>query len=414
MAEKWARSKKDVGISGSSVRASLRGAYLTIAGTLAREPKGDFLHCLYLHGVYDDQVENFRSLLDALLDIGRFIGTSEVFDILEDRAKLNGRLFHLSFDDGFDNNYRNAFPSLSERGIHAAFFVPSTLVGASDSFVLEHWWAPEQSPTRFMTWSQVRELSDCGHEIASHTRTHKRLRSEDQRPDQLRDQIRGSKQEIEDQLGSACRYIAWPFGTARDIDDAAHREIIAAGYDGGFSAVRGSASPETSRYSVLRHHFEADWSWPHGALFRARKWRHKLMRIVVITASRHGTASRCLPSLVAHREIDVALVIRTERQYRTRGRKLRRDLYPTLAPALILVGVFMMASVGDIAWSEPHQAIPAFLTVIMMPLTTSITEGIAFGCISTSVLYLMSGRARELHWAAHLIAALFLARFIWF
>ena len=62
-------------------------------------------------------------------------------------------------------------------------------------------------------------------------------------------------------------------------------------------------------------------------------------------------------------------------------------LYPTLAPALILVGVFMMASVGDIEWSEPHKAIPAFLTVIMMPLTTSITEGIAFGFISTSVLY---------------------------
>ena len=89
-------------------------------------------------------------------------------------------------------------------------------------------------------------------------------------------------------------------------------------------------------------------------------------------------------------------------------------LYPTLAPALILVGVFMMASVGDIEWSEPHQAIPAFLTVIMMPLTTSITEGIAFGFISTSLLYLMSGRGRELHWAAHLIAAFFLARFIWF
>ncbi len=50
------------------------------------------------------------------------------------------------------------------------------------------------------------------------------------------------------------------------------------------------------------------------------------MRIVIITALRHGTASRCLPSLAAHREIDVALVIRTERQYRTRGRKLRRDV----------------------------------------------------------------------------------------
>ena len=79
----------------------------------------------------------------------------------------------------------------------------------------------------------------------------------------------------------------------------------------------------------------------------------------------------------------------------------------------VLVGVFMMASVGDIEWSEPHHAIPAFLTVIMMPLTTSITEGIAFGFISTSVLYLASGRGRELHWAVHLISVFFLAHFIW-
>ena len=267
VAANWARSSEDVGASASSIRASLRGAYLSIAGTLAREPKGDFLHCLYLHSVYDDQVENFSSLLDALLDIGRFIETREVFDIIEDRAKLNGRLFHLSFDDGFDNNHRNAFPSLSERGIQAAFFVPSTLVGASDAFVLDHWWAPEQSPTRFMTWSQVRELSEAGHEIGSHTRTHKRLRSDERRTDELRDQIRGSKQEIEDRLGSACRYIAWPFGTAQDIDDLAHGEIVAAGYDGAFSAIRGAASPETSRYSVPRHHFEADWSWPHVRYF---------------------------------------------------------------------------------------------------------------------------------------------------
>ena len=88
-------------------------------------------------------------------------------------------------------------------------------------------------------------------------------------------------------------------------------------------------------------------------------------------------------------------------------------LYPTLAPALILVGVFMMVSVGKIDWSAPHQAIPAFLTAIMMPLTTSITEGISFGFISTSALYLVSGRHRELHWPVHVIAMFFLVRYIW-
>jgi AGZA family xanthine/uracil permease-like MFS transporter len=88
-------------------------------------------------------------------------------------------------------------------------------------------------------------------------------------------------------------------------------------------------------------------------------------------------------------------------------------LYPTLAPALILVGVFMMAGVGRIDWESPLTAIPSFLTAIMMPLTTSITEGIAFGFISTSILYTASGKGRELHWAAHVIAAFFLARYVW-
>ena len=88
-------------------------------------------------------------------------------------------------------------------------------------------------------------------------------------------------------------------------------------------------------------------------------------------------------------------------------------LYPTLAPALVLVGVFMTASVGKIRWSDPLHAIPSFLTIFMMPLTTSITEGIAFGFVSTSLLYVVSGRGREPHWLAHAVAAAFLARFIW-
>ncbi|MFQ5789313.1 MAG: NCS2 family permease [Acidobacteriota bacterium] len=87
-------------------------------------------------------------------------------------------------------------------------------------------------------------------------------------------------------------------------------------------------------------------------------------------------------------------------------------LYPALAPALIMIGVFMMQGIGLINWSLPLEAIPAFLTMVMMPLTTSITEGIAFGFISTSVLYLASGRARSLHWGVHLIAGLFLLRYI--
>jgi len=54
-------------------------------------------------------------------------------------------------------------------------------------------------------------------------------------------------------------------------------------------------------------------------------------------------------------------------------------LYPVIAPALVIVGVYMMKGVRDIKWDEPTESIPAFLALISMPVTFSITEGIAFG-----------------------------------
>ena len=57
-------------------------------------------------------------------------------------------------------------------------------------------------------------------------------------------------------------------------------------------------------------------------------------------------------------------------------------LYPTVAPALIIVGAFMMRNVGHIAWDKPHEYIPAFITITVIPFTFSITDGIAFGFIS--------------------------------
>ena len=70
-----------------------------------------------------------------------------------------------------------------------------------------------------------------------------------------------------------------------------------------------------------------------------------------------------------------------------------------MAPALILVGAMMMAGVREIPWTDLTEAIPAFLTMVMMPLTVSITEGIAFGFISYAVLKLCTGRGGEVHCA---------------
>jgi adenine/guanine/hypoxanthine permease len=83
------------------------------------------------------------------------------------------------------------------------------------------------------------------------------------------------------------------------------------------------------------------------------------------------------------------------------------------APALILVGGMMMGALAEVDWVEPLEAIPAFLTVIMIPLSYSIANGLAFGIISHAVLKLFRGKASWGDWLVYLLSALFIARFIY-
>jgi len=86
-------------------------------------------------------------------------------------------------------------------------------------------------------------------------------------------------------------------------------------------------------------------------------------------------------------------------------------LYPVIGPPLILVGTLMIGGVGEIAWGDPTEAIPAFLTIIVMPLAVSITEGVAFGIIAYALLKLASGRRGDVHPIIYIFAALFLLRY---
>jgi AGZA family xanthine/uracil permease-like MFS transporter len=94
--------------------------------------------------------------------------------------------------------------------------------------------------------------------------------------------------------------------------------------------------------------------------------------------------------------------------YEFEGLKLR----PVIAPPLIIVGFLMMKCVRHIKWDDFTEAIPAFLAIVVMPLTLNITEGIAFGFISCALLKLVSGRGKEVHWIIYLFAALFVVRYI--
>ena len=88
-------------------------------------------------------------------------------------------------------------------------------------------------------------------------------------------------------------------------------------------------------------------------------------------------------------------------------------LYPIVAPALIIIGSLMLKNVVSIDWDDMTESIPAFLTLLLMPLTISITEGIAFGFISYALLKLVTRQGRQVHWLIYLFAVLFVARYTW-
>lgn len=83
------------------------------------------------------------------------------------------------------------------------------------------------------------------------------------------------------------------------------------------------------------------------------------------------------------------------------------------APALILVGSLMVATVSEIRWHEPLVAVPAFLTLVLIPLTYSIANGLGFGIIAWAVLHTITGRFRRQDWLLYTLAILFLARFVY-
>jgi len=82
------------------------------------------------------------------------------------------------------------------------------------------------------------------------------------------------------------------------------------------------------------------------------------------------------------------------------------------APALILVGSFMMSPILKINFDDYTESIPAFLTIIMMPLTYSIAEGIVFGMLSYVLLKVLSGKFKDVSVIMYVLAVLFVLKFL--
>jgi peptidoglycan/xylan/chitin deacetylase (PgdA/CDA1 family) len=229
-----------------------------------------FLRPLFTHNVFDDQVDEFESIIVHLKQIGTFINTETLILMLEGKMPIDGRYFHLSFDDGFKNIYTNAFPILQKHKIPALFFVPSALIGAN--WPKTYHYCKEIThyggTIELIDWNELRILAENGIEIGSHTRNHVCISSISQDKELLLKEIKGSKDEIENRLGRECKYISWPYGLRNSVDQASLNTMRAVGYEACFGGYRGSVKPGiTNHFSIPRHYFETNWPLSHVMVF---------------------------------------------------------------------------------------------------------------------------------------------------
>jgi peptidoglycan/xylan/chitin deacetylase (PgdA/CDA1 family) len=139
------------------------------------------------------------------------------------------RAVAITFDDAFRSVLELGRPILDRLGMPGTVFVPTALAGAQEPMSwdgVDHWLASEHADELLpMSWDDLRELASAGWEIGSHTRTHPRLTLVDD--GRLADELVGSREDCERELGVPCHSLAYTYG---DPDQRVVDAARAAGY----------------------------------------------------------------------------------------------------------------------------------------------------------------------------------------
>lgn len=191
----------------------------------------------------------FRRQLSYLKKQGfTFYTASELIRHFQAEEKFPARSVALTFDDGWQDNYTNAFPVLKELGIKATIFIiPSSIGQMSTSATTP---AGDRGYPH-LSREEILEMADAGIEFGSHTMSHQLLNQISE--PEVKTEIETAKREIENLVQQPCWTIAYPAGY---FSDAARRAAREAGHVAGFSTIYGPTDKvdlfALNRVEVLR------------------------------------------------------------------------------------------------------------------------------------------------------------------
>ncbi|NFG62364.1 polysaccharide deacetylase family protein [Clostridium sp. CMCC3677] len=174
----------------------------------------------------------FRTHLQAIKDAGyTTITLHELYDYLYNGAEIPKKSVVITLDDGYKDNYTNAFPILKEFSMNATMFIIGNYLDG-DVYLLP---------------SQVKEMSDYGIDIEGHTLTHRELSTLNY--DEQLKEVKESKIKLENITGKNINFIAYPSGSYNDETLKAVKE---AGYSMAFTVKKGQAHKGDNQYEINR------------------------------------------------------------------------------------------------------------------------------------------------------------------
>ena len=187
--------------------------------------------------------ERFCRFFKANYDV---VSLDEFIRRLSSGGSIAGTLA-ITFDDGYLDNYEVAAPILYRLGLPSTFFVVTQFLGTN---VVPWWDVKLVRQPGWMTWDQVRSLRDQGFDIGAHTRTHVDLGQVDGDDAEL--EIRGSKADIETNLGVTPRHFAYPYGGPKNLLESNRERTRAAGFTSCVSCHGGTARSGTDAFRLRR------------------------------------------------------------------------------------------------------------------------------------------------------------------
>ena len=178
--------------------------------------------------------ENFRAQIAYLAENGyQSITFNDLSLALTNKKILPDKPVILTFDDGYIDNYENAFPILAEYGFRATFFIVTDFI--------------DNEYSAYMTWGMIKEMSAAGHHIEPHSRTHPDLTGQEY--DYLIWQILGPQETISYHTGITPRYFSYPSGR---YDDAVIEVLQALDFWGAVTTYSGKVHNFDGRYKCSR------------------------------------------------------------------------------------------------------------------------------------------------------------------